>query len=793
MNFIKLLFLTILIQSSTLVFSQNSYTISGKVLSEDNQPISMVAMYFHEIQKVIFTNDSGHFDLSDIQQGSYHIHFTILGFETKTEYIFVNKDQRVFNFTLNSTSIELSEVRIESSITKKGVTKQSQSITSIGKDFLDKNLGNDLMSTLQVIPGVNSINTGVGISKPIIRGMSFNRVLVNDRGIKQEGQQWGAEHGLEIDQFDVEHIELVKGASSLMYGSDAMGGVINIHPSTPPQLNTLNGEVLGLFKTNNDLYGTSVKLEGNKKGVYFKGRFSYQDYGNYRIPAESFTYGGYVLPVYENRLKNTAGKEINYSGTVGTTKKWGFSNLSVSNYNLTAGLFPGAVGFPRAFMLVHENGHRNIAIPRQEVNHFKVISNSNIKIKNNWLEVDLAFQHNDRKELVTPEAFNITEENFVDFGNLSLGLNLYTYTANARFHHQWNKKLHNVYGFQNQLSINEQRGFEFLLPNYTSFQSGLFSYFQYDYSKKTTYNLGVRFDYSTHDISKHEQAIYNNDGNFTGDYQLRNPDIQKQFTNYSAATGLSYLLNKDWSYKLNLGSSFRFPTPMELSSNGIHHGMFRHEIGDANLTQERGYQMDMELGFKKKNFTFMVTPFLSKFNDFIYLAPTGNFSTLGSGGTIWRYTQTDVVFMGSESNIEYHPIKNLHLNISGEYVYNQSLNTGLGLPMTPPLKISTDVEYEKEFKKKWINDASFGANYSYYFAQNNVDRNELTTPAFDLFKVSLGAEFMIKKQPINFQITIQNALNSNYLNHTSRYRLLNLPEQGRNFIFSLRVPFSSKI
>src|SRR5690606_34676738 len=169
--------------------------------------------------------------------------------------------------------------------------------------FFSQNMGNTFSNTLEKIPGISAINNGVGVSKPVIRGLNANRVLVNVNGIKQEGQQWGLDHGLEIDKFDASRVEIIKGPASVIYGSDGMAGVINILPPAIPSKNSFGGSLSAIYNSNNDLFGGNIKLQGNKNDYYAIANVSYQNGSSYRVPADKFTYNGYILPIYHQRLQ----------------------------------------------------------------------------------------------------------------------------------------------------------------------------------------------------------------------------------------------------------------------------------------------------------------------------------------------------------------------------------------------------------------------------------------------------------------------------------------------------------
>ena len=630
---------------STITLSQpERFELSGKIIDkETGEPLPGAEIYIHELVTGRVSNVDGTFHFQNLKPARYHIHIKFIGYESHMEFIDLDRDIQGLVFELQPSSLELREVVIESDPFKTGPVEKSLTVQTVTSDFIKKNPGGTLMNSLEKLPGINAINTGVGISKPMIRGLSFNRVLVAEQGIKQEGQQWGANHGLEIDQFRPEQVEIIKGPASLQYGSDGLGGIILINPPYLANLNTMDGEFLTTYKSNNHLFGTSSMIRGNISGFVYQGRFSTQDYGDYRVPAETFNYNGFILPIDNYKLKNTAGRERNFSAMAGVKKDWGFSTLTLSNFNILAGFFPGAVGVPREYQLEDDGNTRNIDYPRQNVNHFKLISNSNILLVRNWFEMQLGYQHNDRQEQGEPHAHGYQP---TPDGNLALGLDLHTFSGNIRYNQVLNNRLKHVYGMQFQSQRNDFRGFEFLLPAFTSNDIGAFIHEQLEINDFMSLNGGLRFDFGNRNILKHEEPDFSTED--PSDSVMRNPDINKNFYNFSGALGFSWFPNHNLNIKTNVGSSFRIPTAAELSVNGVHHGTFRHERGNPDLYSERGWQFDLNISWHVENFYIDLTPSFNYYDNFIYLRPTSEFSDLPCGGQVFEYTQNRAVYTGGE-------------------------------------------------------------------------------------------------------------------------------------------------
>lgn len=776
---LPLLFLCIANQ----LFAQQLYKLSGKVTNKEGVALPGATVLLHELHRGTLADVDGYFEINRLRAGTYHVHVTFVGHESFSQTITLKDKDAYIVFQLKESTIELNEVVVEANPFKSGPVEQSMTIETVDQDYLRHNSQGTFAGSLQKLPGISAINTGTGIAKPVIRGMSFNRVIVNERGVKQEGQQWGADHGLEIDQYAPDRVEIIKGPASLLYGSDAMGGVINIEPAPIPAAETLSGSFLSAYKSNNNLVGTSTMLQGNRKGKFFRARFSTQRFSDYKVPADSFRYNHFVYPIADGSLENTAGKERNLSATAGISGNWGFTKLTISNFHQKSGLFPGAIGLPGEYQPAHDGKSRDIALPRQVVDHFKVIANTNILLNNNWLEMDFGYQRNDRREEGEPHAHGYGD---APEGTLALGLVLETYTANIKYHQQVTGRYKMIYGMQAQYQENDFSGFEFLLPAFTSLSLGAYSYHELGLSDRLTVNGGVRIDYGSRDIAGH--AAPDPATEAPGDSLTFNSHISRDFLNVSGALGLSYYPSHNFNAKLNLGSSFRMPTAPELSSNGIHHGTFRHEKGDSTLDAERGYQADLNLTYHTKDFHVGFTPFIGYYNRFIYLSPRAEFSDLPGGGQVYRYRQDDAFFAGGEVSTEYHVIPPLHVKLTAEYVCNYNLRSHRPLPFTPPFSLMAEARYSISLPEGRFSDAFIEVSAQQFAAQNRVDQNEEPTPGYMLASLSAGIKLTVAGQPLDLYFAVRNLMDETYLNHLSRYRLLNLPEQGRNFTVSLKIP-----
>jgi iron complex outermembrane receptor protein len=766
----------------------NTYSIRGKVTAITKEELPYALITIASLPQVVQADSLGQYVFRELPAGTYVLVTSYIGYKTRRDTVVLIRQSVRKDLVLTDALDTLEQVIIESSAPPHPVadplahTLSSEKVT---QEFILKNQGNTLMNTLEQLPGISAIHTGAGISKPVIRGMSFNRVIVNEYGIKQEGQQWGIDHGLELDQYGVEEVEILKGPVSVLYGSDGLAGVINIRSPRLPTNDTTKAGVLFNYKSNNHLIGTSVSFEKSKKKLWAKARITWQDFADYKVPATEFQYNSYTLPIIDYKLKNTAGNELSYALQVGMKQKWGHTTLYLSHYGQKTGFFSGAFGIPRSYQLQDDGNDRDIQLPYQNIGHSKIISNTIVYgRKSQWI-VDLGYQHNLRREHSYPHTHG---QGPVPEGNLALQLRLQTFSYNLRWCYTPRPAWHLYIGSNGQHKRNRTAGFEFLIPAYDATQAGIYLLQDVRIRPALYWMLGVRWDWAWQQASATSLPVYDSDPAIPAYYEMRNPAIRKMYGLPTISSGLAWSVSKVLEAKYNLGTAFRFPTIPELASNGIHHGTFRHELGDPTLGVEQGILQDLSWQYRIPKWEGRISPFYYYFSNYIYLRPSARFSPLPDAGQIYRYTEGPVVMGGVELSSRYRFLKNWEWNAAFEYVRNRNTDLGYPLPFTPPLHIQTELEYTfslaKSFPKNWIK-----LSWNYFSAQHRVDQNEKTTPDYTLLHLGMGAEWKYGRRSIQLQLQIRNLTDARYLNNMSRYRILNLPEQGRNIQISLRCFF----
>lgn len=721
----------------------------------------------------VVTNNEGRATIESSAKEFLICTFSFVGFEHKQDTLERNEDEWL-KVTLFEEVHHIDEFLVQDHA-HPGLDKPST--VDVGKEILEEQNKGTLINTLARIPGIQAVNVGVGISKPSIRGMSQNRVQVNNQGVKQEGQQWGNDHGLEIDQFDVSRVEIVKGASTIMFGSDAVGGVIQVLPPPIPRLNTINISLASLYKTNNLFKGNSVSIKANKNGYYSSLRFTGIDYADYRIPAKKFTYNGFVLPIHAQQLKNTAGIERNAKIELGRQTNQSNISFQVSYFSLGAGMFPGAIGIPTEYNLKPDESDKNIELPKQEITHVLASLHYKRYLKKGTAEFTVGFQQNERDELSKPHAHG----DFISLSNLALRLHLQTISFDGK----WVQKKEGRFQFLTGLSAQDKRntvgGFEFLIPNFQRNQVGVWSLVNYDLNEFWQLEAGIRLDWVENSLEP-----------FTDNLDvLRAQEFKSDNVNLAGALGIKRT-RQNLTQSLTLNRFFRIPSIAELAANGIHHGTFRHEKGKLDLDPERGWQVEYGISQEWKDFSLetSLNVFGHYFENYIYLKPSNQFSSLPEAGQLYNYTQNKGYFGGGEWQFDQTFYRQLFKIGAGvEAVWNKNLDELISFPLTAPISGILELTYIP--KKPYLPRVK--VHFKKVLDQDRVDRNELTTEGYHLLDLGLYWNIKYRFGSISCSVEAQNAFDTKYLNHLSRYRQLNLPEQGRNWVFSIKIPFETKL
>jgi iron complex outermembrane recepter protein len=784
-------------------YGQPCCELKGTVVDENNKPLTGASVFLYPIERGAITDASGNFVIGSLSKGKYMIEISFMGYNKFTDSITVAGNE-TYNVRLKVKTLSLQEVVVTDDYAESRKKEESLNIEIVNDDYLKQNLGGSLMNSLERLPGVTTIDIGSGHSKPVIRGLGFNRVVVVENNIKHEGQQWGADHGLEIDQYAVDNIEVLKGPASLMYGSDAIGGVIDMKNRKLPVENSFGGTIDLSGKSNNDFLGTSISLYGREKWFFANARATIIHYGDYAVTTDSVDIYSYRAALYQNHIRNTAGKEQNLHISFGMIQKRFQSKFYVSNVSSKAGFFANAHGLePRNVDTeLHDRSNRDIHYPYHSVNHSKIINTSQYQWESLKIETSLGFQRNFRQE----------RSHYVNHGYMpaifpdTLGFNSdlerqfekFVYSGNVVLSYNVNNKMQFHFGINSEYQNNHIDGRAFIIPDFNQISFGGFAFAKHNFSDNSMIQAGIRYDFGNIITTEYYDWFPSpviEDGDSTLKYLQRAGNINRSFRNLTWSVGYNFNPGK-WSYKANIGKSFRMPIAKELAANGVNYHHFSYEVGNSDLSPEISYQLDAGLEYSAAKFVVGITPFLNYFPNYIYLNPTSEHDRLyGNGNQVFYYTQSKVLRYGAELHTHYELFRFLQLGIIGEYVYSEQLSgekKGFTLPFSPPPSGIFNFKFKKQ-KIKIIDNAYISFDYRVTAPQDNIVPPEEKTNGYQVINIGAGGEINLNTQKVNLSIQVKNLLNSKYFNHTSYYRLINVPEPGRSFIINFSIPFSGKL
>jgi iron complex outermembrane receptor protein len=674
------------------------------------------------------------------------------------------------------TIVSLGEVVIDAYSRRNVQMRSPQNVVQIGESLLKENFAGSLMQSLEKIPGIRAMHIGSGQSKPVIRGLGFNRMLVAENGVKHEGQQWGEDHGLEIDQFALDNIEIIKGPGALLYGSDAIAGVINLKSSYVSQ-KALEGEINLFGRTNNESAGVSVHLGGKRNGFWYKVNFTHIDYADYQVPADSIQYYSYYIKLKNKRLRNTAGKERNGGVHFGfISDKW-FATFYLSDVYAKSGFFADAHGLEvRLSEIDYDRSVRDIDLPYHSVNHFKATGHISYRLDRLTLDSDFAWQNNYRQEYSEPVSHGYMP---VPPDALERRFNKDTYTANiaAKFTFAARHGMHAGFNFEHQ--DNRRSGWGFIIPDFRTHSLGAFVYDRWYLSDKLTVSGGVRLDRIQTETDEYKDWYATPGENGAAVYRERSAALLRTFRCMTWSVGLNYN-PEEWSFKANIGKSFRTPIPKELASDGVNYHIFRYEKGNAGLSPEESYQLDAGVSWYGERINIQIEPYLNYFPNFIYLNPTAGYN---EGLQMYYYTQSEVFRWGFEFGVNYKIIKQIELSLIGDYLYARQLSgdkKGYTLPFSPPAGANVEIKYLPQ--TRWTGmDGYISLGFRAVSAQNEIVPPENATPGYQLLNAACGRSFAVGATGLKVNFQAHNLLNRRYYDHTGFYRLIDVPEAGRNF------------
>ena len=793
----------------------NAY-LSGTVTDSKNNGLSGATVSIIDLKKGLATDSTGHYSFKNLPTGKYLVEVKLVGFKSITQNINLTEGAH-FTFKLVESYVDEGEV-VVTGVSKATLIKRNPvPIVSVSHDYLVTNLATNAIDALVKIPGVRAVTTGPNVSKPFIRGLGYNRILTLYDGVRQEGQQWGDEHGIEVDQYSEEKVEIIKGPASLSYGSDALAGVVNIIPTQPaPEGKTVGDAVLD-YQSNNKYIGGSVFMSQTKNGLEWQARISHKQAADYQNK-------------YDGRVFGTAFNETDANASLGIHRNWGFSHLNVVIYNDLQEIPDGSRDsathrFTRQIseadtvrQIVSDDDLKSYTIEKlhQHVQHFRVYwSNDLIVGDGNHLLVNLGYQNSIRREYSHP-VLN-------DIPGLYLQLNTFNYDIKYSFKelNDWNITA-GINGMNQHNKATD--GTEFIVPNYQQFDIGPFATAKKSYGKLDVAG-GVRFDvrsfkndelYSkTNPATGFDMPVYGAD---TAGGTKVFSNYTKRFSGFSGSLGATYNFSSRFSVKANIGRGYRAPNIAEVSANGVHPGTNVYQMGNPDFKPEFSWQEDIGFLYSEKYVVASLDLFNNDIENYIYnqklTNPDGSDLILVPGNQTFQFAAARAHLYGGECSVDIHPIKSLHFENSISLVYAE--NKGVAgkpvsdsakyLPQISPTHGTTELRLDFTNKKLHITKGFIKAQLEFFGAQNRAYlayNTETPTPGYTLLNAGVGGSITNKANKTLFSIYLMgnNLFDVAYQDHLSRLKYFysypnpktgvdGIYNMGRNISLKLDVPFN---
>ncbi len=785
--------------------------LRGKVIDKKNNlALTGASVYVPDLKVGSVTKADGSYEIKNIPKGTYLLEVSFVGYASEYKEI-VFKEELNLDFALRESSAESPEVVVTGVSSATEQRSNPVPVSFITCRHLLEVTSNNIIDALSFAPGVSQITMGPAISKPVIRGLGYNRVVVVNDGIRQEGQQFGDEFGIEIDPYTVDKIEIMRGPATLSYGSDAMAGVINMIAAPILSQGQIKGNILATYQTNNGLYGGSGNIAGNQNGITWDVRYTYLNARAYKNK-----YDGYVF--------NSGYGENNFEGSVGVNRRWGYSRLTLSSFNLKLGVVEGGrdeeTGLFNRHVMASDGEDSTVIVSNDElksyghdliihqhVRHYKAVLDNSFSVGNGHLGVRLGFQQNHRQEA--------NDATLGDEYNIYFHLNTFNYDIRYSFPEKNHFEF--SFGTNGMQQSSQNKGSVFLVPEYHLFDLGLFTITKKTFDKLTL-SGGLRFDNRT----LHGDDLFIDSGgrklSYPKDESIhRFTAYNSDFRGISGSLGISYDFSESFYGKLNVSKSFRAPNIAESGSNGIHDGTPFYEIGDPNLKPETSIQIDATLGVYSKDVSTELNLFSNSINNYIFpvkLASVFGGDSLrtdptvedgGEGATTFKFISGDALLTGAELTFDIHPATAEWFHFNNTFSMLRTIQKDQGdstkyLPYNPPTKLVSGVEFIAK-KLGVLKSAYFRADLIHCFRQDKIYYkfgDETVTPAYTLLNLGVGADICSKTHTLfSLYIYASNITNAAYQSNMSRLKYTDLNtvtgrigvyEMGRDYGIKLLVP-----
>ena len=818
-------------------FAQNS--LSGKVSDPKSGPLDGAIVYIPDLKVGAATKADGTYQIYNLPKGTFLLEVRYLGYSHNTQTVKI-EGATTFDVVMESSSVQEDEVVVTGNSLARAADQTPQQTSEVSNQDLAENSATNVIDAISKAPGVSAMTDGQSISKPVIRGLGYNRVLTVNDGVVQQDQAWFDEFGIEADPDAVDRAEILKGPASLAYGSDGIAGVVNLIPERPLPEGQIKADVKSNYQSNNGLVNAALHIAGTNNGISWSARVDYT-----MAHAYQNAYDGYAL--------NTQFNNFNADGTIGIHRKWGYTQVHASYFELQTGILDGTrdslgnqlrqVAYPDlnggapSYELPTNQEQKSYTpfVINQRIRHSKVVWDNSIAVGKGRITGVFSWQRNQRQETNdptqpnTPNIYYFSDAATYDLRYVSQNWSGFDFSVGANGSYQTSKSL----------------GTLLLIPNYTIFQVGGFFIGNYKY-KHLTLSGGIRYDVRM--FKGGDNWVDSTTQQPAAPYALNAfhefQGFSTTFSGISASVGATYMFPHDLYLKGNIARGFRAPNVAECAANGVHDGTVVWELGNASLKPETSLEGDLAFGMGHKEVSFEIDAFVNSINNFIYARglqsvnggdslQTTFSSVFAMDAPVYKYTQGNALLYGGEATLDIHPSAAPWFDFKTSVSIVQGGLVGVPdslkvLPFIPPTRIIADLKInlnkigrsnpmDKVIKNTYI---KFGVLtclqqtqvYQLYAVYNGLDvlntpqqyaASKAATPGYVLFNLGAGGDLQTSKGHTfaKLYFIVNNLFNTTYMDYMNRFKYyavnpvtnrVGVFNMGRNISIKLIIPINIK-
>lgn len=713
--------------------------ITGKVFDRATSELLVgTNIYVPELKSGTVTDINGNYSLDLPFRRKLKIQYSHIGYKTILKTVVTDSLYFTLNIVLEPMPLESEEV-VVSGMAPSTQRENAIKIETIKAEEIETFGSPNLIEALSSIPGVTMISKSPGVSMPMIRGLSMTNIILMNNGVKLENYQYSKNHAFIIDEFGIEQIEVIKGPASLLYGSGAVGGVINFIKEKPALTDGIVGDYTGHYHSNTRGLCNSFGFKGKKENFFWALRVGYKNHADY-------------LDGNGDYIPNTRFNDKSLKANLGLIKPYGSFKLYYDYNQPKLGMC-----MKQVIPLIKERG-RKLRWWYQDLTSHLISSRNKLFLGDFKFDVNIAYQFNNRK--------GKTDTSTLGYKLVDATMNTLSYEL--KMHFPSNEKTEYILGVQGEKRNNKNHDAPLvIIPDADIDDFSLFGFLRYYLWERLKMQGGIRYDYRYLSTTSRDNTN----------------KIKRSYNNISTSIGATYIVNPKFLLRLNIASAYRSPNMGELTQDGWHGP--RYEQGDPDLKAQKNVETDLSLHYHSNHLMVDISAFYNHVNNYIYMSPTND--TLSTGAKIYRHSQSDANLYGGEVTCAYAPMNWIKLQLTYSYLRAKKEN-GDFLPFISPEQLSVTAKIKKE-QCLFFHAPYLKLGIDIEGDQNRPSLFESQTDGFCLINIGFGAKVELEKQTLDFGIFINNLLNKTYYSHLSTVKELGFYNMGRNISLLVKVPF----